>query len=166
MSGADEEHRWLNEDEQAAWTALASVLLTLPGALDAQLQADAEMTLYEYLVLSGLTYAPEGAMRLSDLALITNGSQSRLSQVATKLERRGWLERRRDPGDGRATLAVLTPEGRAKVDQTAPGHVETVRRLIFDPLTAAQVKQLREINRRIRTAVDPNGSALFRAHGV
>ncbi|MEV5494744.1 MarR family transcriptional regulator [Nonomuraea fuscirosea] len=165
MDGADE-LRWLDEDEQAAWTTLVSVLLTLPGALDAQLQADAGMTLYEYLVLSGLTYAPEGTMRLSDLALVTNGSQSRLSQVATKLERRGWLVRQRDPDDGRSTLAVLTPAGRAKVDQTSPGHVETVRRLIFDPLTAAQVRQMREINRRIRTAVDPNGSVMFRAHGV
>jgi hypothetical protein len=45
MNGADED-RWLDENEQAAWTALVSVLLTLPGALDAQLQADAGMTLY------------------------------------------------------------------------------------------------------------------------
>ncbi len=165
MDGTDEP-RWLNEDEQSAWTALVSVLLTLPGALDAQLQADAGMTFYEYLVLSGLTYAPEGTMRLSDLALITNGSQSRLSQVATKLERRGWLVRLRDPDDGRSTLAVLTSAGRAKVDQASSGHVETVRRLIFDPLTAAQVRQMREINRRMRAAIDPNGSALFRAHGV
>ncbi|MGN9788507.1 MarR family winged helix-turn-helix transcriptional regulator [Nonomuraea sp. ZG12] len=165
MDGTDEP-RWLDEDEQAAWTALVSVLLTLPGALDAQLQADAGLTFYEYLVLSGLTYAPEETMRLSDLALITNGSQSRLSQVATKLESRGWLVRHRDPDDGRSTLAVLTPAGREKVDQASSGHVETVRRLIFDPLTAAQVRQMREINRRMRAAIDPNGSALFRAHGV
>jgi hypothetical protein len=61
---------------------------------------------------------------------------------------------------------VLTSAGRAKVDQASPGHVETVRRLIFEPLTAAQVRQMREINRRMRAAIDPNGSALFRAHGV
>lgn len=71
---------------------------TAAGALDAQLQTDAGVTFYEYLVLSGLTYAPEGTMRLSDLALITNGSQSRLSQVATKLEQRGWLTSRRCDG--------------------------------------------------------------------
>ncbi|TCB88748.1 MarR family transcriptional regulator [Micromonospora zingiberis] len=164
--GEVEEPRWLNEDEQEAWTALASVLLTLPGALDAQLQADSGLTFYEYLVLSGLTYAPEDTMRLRDLALVTNGSQSRLSQVATKLERRGWLVRHPDPDDGRTTLATLTPAGRELVGQAAPGHVEMVRRLILDPLTAAQVRQMREINRRISGAITPGGSALFRAHGV
>jgi DNA-binding MarR family transcriptional regulator len=65
-----------------------------------------------------------------------------------------------DPSDGRYTLATLTSDGWAKVAGTAPGHVEEVRRLVFDPLTKAQTRQLREIGRRIMRAIDPDDPCL------
>lgn len=163
---SEDEPRWLDSEEEVAWLSLVAVLLTLPAALDAQLEADAGMTFYDYSVLSTLTYATDGTLRLRDLALVTNGSLPRLSQVVTKLECRGWVKRRADPDDGRSTLAVLTAAGRKKVDQTAPGHVERVRQLVFDPLTKTQVGQMREINRRMRSAIEPEGSALFTATGA
>ena len=163
MDGTDEP-RWLDDDEQAAWLALVSVISTLPGALDAQLQTDSAMSFYEYMVLSSLSYADQETLRLRDLALLTNGSLSRLSQVATRLETRGWLERRPDPSDGRTTWAVLTPAGRSKLEQAAPQHVETVRRLVLDPLTKAQVRQLRTIHARIRNAIQPVGTNIFGSH--
>ena len=61
-----------------------------------------------------------------------------------------------DPADGRYTLATLTGQGQAKVTQAAPGHVQEVRRLVFDPLTKTQSRQLREIGRRITRAIDPD----------
>ena len=77
-----------------------------------------------------------------------------------ELEKRGWVRRSPDPSDGRYTLAILTDEGWAKVAATAPGHVEAVRRLVFDPLTKAQSRQLRDIGRRIMRAIDPSGPCL------
>nr|WP_084699510.1 MarR family transcriptional regulator [Actinoplanes globisporus] len=137
--------------------SLAALLMRLPGALDAQLQRDAALTHFEYLVLSGLSMAPERTMRMSDLAVAAEGSLPRLSQVVSRLEKRGWVRRFPDPADGRVTLAVLTDEGYAKVVAAAPGHVEAVRQLVFDPLTKPQRRQLREIARRIMGAVDPGG---------
>src|SRR3954465_5709395 len=64
----ESEPRWLDADEQETWMALAAVLMRLPGALDAQLQRDAGLTHFEYLVLSGLSMAPGRTMRMSDLA--------------------------------------------------------------------------------------------------
>ena len=40
--------------------------------------------------------------------------------------------------------------------RAAPGHVQEVRRLVFDPLTKTQSRQLREIGRRITRAIDPD----------
>jgi len=40
------------------------------------------------------------------------------------------------------------------VTEAAPGHVQEVRRLVLDPLTKAQIRQLREISRRIMRAID------------
>jgi DNA-binding MarR family transcriptional regulator len=157
--------RWLNDDEQAAWLSLASVVLTVPGALDAQLQADAGMSFYEYMVLSMLSHAPNETLRMRELARLTNGSLSRVSQVASRLETRGWLRRKPDPTDGRTTLATLSAAGRRKLVKAAPSHVETVRRLILDPLTRAQVRQMRDIHTRIRVAIEPGGPGIFGAHG-
>ncbi len=91
---------------------------------------------------------------------LAEGSLPRLSQVISRLEKRGWVRRCPDPADGRFTLATLTGAGWAKVVQTAPGHVEEVRRLVFDPLTKAQPRQLREIGRRIMRAIDPDDPCL------
>ena len=146
--------RWLSEDEQRAWITLAGALMKVPAALDAQLQRDAGLSYFEYAVLSWLSMQPERTTRMSDLAELVNSSLSRLSHLARRLEKQGWLTRRPDPTDGRYTLATLTEEGWEKVAAAAPGHVEAVRRVVFDPLTKTQVKQLREVGDRLQRAAD------------
>jgi hypothetical protein len=42
------------------------------------------------------------------------------------------------------------------VTRAAPGHVQEVRRLVFDPQTKTQSRQLREISRRIIRGIDPD----------
>lgn len=141
--------QWLDAEERETWLALIRALNRLPVALDGQLQRDAEISHFEYLVLAALSEAPERTMRLSDVAVRAEGSLPRLSQAVTRLEKRGWVTRRPDPGDGRYTLGTLTEDGYDKVVATAPGHVSAVRRHVFDPLTKAQQRQLREIAGRI-----------------
>ncbi|MFI7606275.1 MarR family winged helix-turn-helix transcriptional regulator [Micromonospora sp. NPDC049366] len=153
-----EEPRWLNAEERETWLSLVSLLIKLPGALDAQLQRDAGLSHFEYQVLAGLSESPDRTRRMSELAALAEGSLSRLSQVVSRLERRGWVRRTPDPTDGRYTLAVLTEEGWAKVVATAPGHVAAVRAYVFDPLTKAQQRRLREIGTRVTRAVDPDDS--------
>jgi len=153
---APQEPRWLDNEERQAWVALASTLTRLPAALDAQLRRDAGISHFEYQVLALLSEAPGRTLRMSALATLAEGSLPRLSQVVARLEQRGWVRRTPDPADGRYTLAILTGQGQAKVTEAAPGHVEEVRRLVFDPLTKAQSRQLREIGRRIMRAIDPD----------
>ncbi len=137
-----------------AWLALASLLVKLPAALDAQLQRDAGVSHFEYTVMAMLSQAEGRTLRMSDLAVFANGSLSRLSHVVNRLEKRGWVRRQPCASDGRITLAILTEQGWAKIVQTAPGHVEAVRSLVLDPLTGAQVRQLHEIGRRILRTID------------
>ncbi|NEC68838.1 MarR family winged helix-turn-helix transcriptional regulator [Streptomyces sp. SID9727] len=143
----------LSDDDLETWTALATVLEWLPAALDAQLQRDAELTHFEYGVMFALADADNRTLRMSTLAGYSNSSLSRLSRAAARLETKGWLRRAPDPADGRYTLATLTDAGTQKVGQAAPGHVETVNKLVFDPLTQAQTRQLLAISRRIMKAI-------------
>ena len=144
---APQEPRWLDAEETQAWRALARTLVRLPAALDAQLRRDAGISHFEYQVLALLSEAPGRTLRMSELATQAEGSLPRLSQVVARLEQRGWVRRTPDPADGRYTLATLTGQGQAKVTQAAPGHLQEVRRLVFDPLTKTQSRQLREIGR-------------------
>ena len=143
----------LTGDDLETWSALATVLEWLPAALDAQLLRDSDVTHFEYGILFALANAPERTLRMSVLAGYANSSLSRLSRAIVRLETRGWVQRRPDPADGRFTLATLSDTGQEAFVQATPGHVLTVNRLVLDPLTKAQTKQLREISRRISSAI-------------
>jgi DNA-binding MarR family transcriptional regulator len=151
---APQEPRWLDAEESQAWRALVKTLVRLPAALDAQLRRDAGISHFEYDVLALLSEAPGRTVRMSALAMWAGASLPRLSQVVARLEQRDWVRRSADPADGRYTLATLTDKGQAKVTEAAPGHAEEVRRLVFDPLTKTQSRQLGEISRRIIRAVE------------
>jgi DNA-binding MarR family transcriptional regulator len=150
-----EETRWLDARQLAAWQAYSAVLLKLPAALDSQLTRDAGLNQFEYLVLAALSESENRTLRMSTLAILSNGSLSRLSHVVTRLEKRGFLRREPCAADGRYTNAVLTDDGWDKVVATAPGHVEAVRSLFVDALEPEQLDQMREISHRILRAMDP-----------
>jgi DNA-binding MarR family transcriptional regulator len=158
-SGELDEPRWLDPDERSAWLALAGVMIKLPAALDAQLQRDAGLSFFEYMVLAMLSERPQRTMRMSELAAVTNASLSRLSHVASRLEKQTFLRREACPGDGRAINAVLTDTGMAKVVAAAPGHAAAVRRFVFDAMTRAQRAQLLNIGTRILARIDPAASS-------
>ncbi|MQY39961.1 hypothetical protein SRB17_79900 [Streptomyces sp. RB17] len=142
MGLMDMQSPWLDDEQQDLWQALLTVVIALPATLDRQLQRDAGISNFEYGVLARLSMADEATMRLSELARVCDSTQPRLSKVMDRFETRDWVTRRPDPGDGRYTLATLTDAGRQKLVESAPEHVAQVKRLVFDPLTAAQRRHL------------------------
>ncbi|MFC8828224.1 MarR family winged helix-turn-helix transcriptional regulator [Streptomyces sp. NPDC057137] len=144
---------WLSATELESWVPFSGMLLGLVSALDAQLQSDAKVSFFGYLVLAGLSEAPERTLPMSDLAVLAHGSLSRLSHAVSTLEKRGWVRRSPSPKNGRVTVATLTDAGYAKIVATAPGHVEAVRRLVLDPIGADQLRALGEISTVIRDSM-------------
>ena len=144
---------WLSDEEQAAWRPFVALLFRMPAAIDAQLQKEAGISNFEYMVLSSLSEAPNRTLRMSELAAMASGSLSRLSHVVSRLESRGWVRREACPGDGRFINAVLTDDGWAKVVATAPGHVAAVRRLLIDVLTPGQLRELGAISDEVLTGL-------------
>ncbi|MBO4205757.1 MarR family winged helix-turn-helix transcriptional regulator [Micromonospora echinofusca] len=138
--------RWLDADEQRTWRAFLTATRALMETLDRELQRDAGMPHAYYEILVRLSEAPDRQLRMSDLAQVTGSSRSRLSHAAARLEEAGWLRRQECPTDRRGQLAILTDAGFAALAAAAPGHVEGVRRHLFDPLSPAQVDQLRRIS--------------------
>lgn len=157
------EARWLTPDQLAAWVRLIGVVELLPGVLDSQLRRDAQLTHFDYYVLSQLSEAPGRVLRMTALADRTAATLARLSHVVQRLEARGLVERFPCPEDRRATNARLTDDGWRTVRESAPGHVETVREYVIDALTPEQVSQLAEISEAILRRLDPDAS-LYRRY--
>lgn len=148
------EPRWLNADERRAWLALLSINTMLPAALDTQLHTAGKLSLFDYNVMAMLSEAEDRFLPMSQLAARTSSSLSRLSHVVTKLEKRGWMERRPHPGDARVTTAHLSDAGMATLVALAPAHVEAVRTKFLDALTARDVSDLARIGEKIVARLD------------
>ena len=148
------EPRWLNADERRAWLAILSINTLLPAALDSQLHGAGKVSLFDYNVMAMLSEAEGHFLPMSELAARTSSSLSRLSHVVSKLEKRGWLERRPHPRDARVTTAHLSDDGMATLVNLAPGHVEAVRTKFLDALTDRDVNDLARIGEKIVARLD------------
>ncbi|MEU6074257.1 MarR family transcriptional regulator [Micromonospora sp. NPDC047074] len=138
--------RWLDPDEQRTWRAYLTASRALMETLDRELQRDAGMPHAYYEILVRLSEAPGRRLRMSELAEVSGSSRSRLSHAVARLEAAGWVRREECPTDRRGQIAALTDEGFDTLAAAAPGHVEGVRRHLFDALSPAQVDQLRRIS--------------------
>lgn len=151
------ETQWLTTEEREAWVRLAAVLELLPGVLDGQLGRDSGLSFFEYTVLAMLSEAEGRTLRTAHLAGRTSATLPRLSKVLNRLEARELVERSPCAEDRRATNVTLTETGWSKLTAAAPGHVQTVRSVIFDQLDPAQVNDLCEVSRRLLGHLDPEG---------
>ena len=117
---ASEDVRWLSESEQVSWRAYLRANRELDVALDRDLQA-VGVSLSEYELLSMLSEAPMGQLRMSTLASLIVQSRSRVTHTAARLERRGWVRRSPAPDDGRGVLLRLTDDGHEAIVGFARG---------------------------------------------
>jgi DNA-binding MarR family transcriptional regulator len=149
-------HRWLTDEEQRVWRAYMHATTLLEDHLDRQLQRDAGMPHIYYGLLVGLAEAPRRRLRMTELAMKSKITRSRLSHAIARLEKNGWVRREDCPSDKRGQLAVLTDEGAEVLARTAPGHVATVRQAMFDRLSPEQQKALGEIMGIIAEGLQPD----------
>jgi len=145
--------RWLDAEERRAWLAYVEFSTLLSDHLSRQLRRDAGMTHADYILLAHLSSVPRGTLTMSELAERLKITRSRLTHAATRLQEAGYLDRYEDPANRRSQLAELTAQGREFLERAAPGHVEAVRRAVFDVLTPEQVRQFAEIGEAINAAL-------------
>lgn len=143
---------WLNGDEQEAWRHYLRASRALEMALDREL-VNHGMSLAEYEILSMLSEAKGRRLRMSALAELVVQSRSRITHTATRLERRGWVEREACVSDSRGVELVLTEGGQEALLRAAPLHVEGVRRYIVDAMPHEQFQVLGDAMRRIHETI-------------
>ncbi len=143
------EPNWLSAEESEAWRRFTAMRFQLDARLDRELTGD--ISIQDYGVLVNLSEHPTKSMRISELAERLGWETSRLSHHLTRMTKRGLVERRKCPNDGRGSLAVVTDAGQAAIEAAAPGHVAQVRHYFIDLLTP---EELRVISAASQKALD------------
>jgi DNA-binding MarR family transcriptional regulator len=128
--------------------------MTLPTAIDGDLQRNAGLSFYESLVLASLSETDDGMLQMSDPARQANSSLSRLSHLISRLMKRGWVIKRSCVNDRRASTVVLTASGGEKIRGAAPGHAQFVQRVVVRSLSPARLGQLGEAAAAVVQAID------------
>jgi DNA-binding MarR family transcriptional regulator len=152
--------RWLTAEQEPVWRRWVRLNARLSATLHKELHDDAGLSMPDYEVLVHLTDTPEGRVRVTDLARLLQWERSRVSHHVTRMESRRLVQRVECAEDGRGAFVVITPQGRAAIERAAPGHVNTVRRLVFDALNPQEIHALATIIDKLLAQLDNQDEGL------
>jgi DNA-binding MarR family transcriptional regulator len=138
---------WLSEDQQRVWRNYLAVSAGLQIEMNRQLQRDCGLSLADYDVLVALE--ERDACRVNELGERLGWEQSRLSHQLRRMRSRGLIERRGADDDRRGATVESTEAGRAALESAARGHVDLVRDVVFDGVSAAELRALDRWTSRI-----------------
>lgn len=147
--------RLLDARELAAWRGLLRSYVLLQRELETQLEEHHGLQNSTYEVLMHLSDAPDGRMRLSDLAKLAVLSRSGLTRLIDRLEKDGQVVRERCETDARGYFAVLTAEGRERVTAARAEYLEDVRARFHDLMTPEEQEQMGSIWARVLDRLEP-----------
>ena len=136
------ERRPLDTREMAAWHAFIHAHTRVIRKLEQELESEHCLTLPAYEVLAHLSEAPDGRLRMSELASFAVLTPSGLTRLVDKLARDGLVERARCATDARVVHAVITPAGLARLRSAYPTHLRGVREHLIDRLSTDQMEAI------------------------
>lgn len=142
-------------DELVAWRLFLESSQALFDIFDADLQERSGISLRWYDVLVHLEEAPEGRLRMSELARQIVASTSGLTRVVDGMERAGLVRRERPPTDRRGIEVVPTPKGMDVLDAARPLHRDAIQRHFARHLTDQDVRALTRALTKVRDHVRP-----------
>ncbi|MDQ6657844.1 MAG: MarR family winged helix-turn-helix transcriptional regulator [Actinomycetota bacterium] len=151
-TGSADRGPWLTDRQQQTWRSFLAMWRMLEDNIERDMQQHGGIPLAYYLIMSMLSESPNRQLRMNRLAEVVGFSQSRLSHAVARLEELGWLQRQQAAADKRGQIAVLTGDGFRQLVAVAPLHAETVRSIMFDPLSDAQLEAFEELCRTILQA--------------
>lgn len=126
----------------AVWADFLRVHATLTEVLERELADAAGLPLAWYDVLTQLDAAPEGRLRMQELAAAVVLSKSGLTRLVDRLELAGLVARTSCPSDRRGTFAEITDDGRRALAAARPVHLRGVGRHFAAHLEPTQLDAL------------------------
>jgi DNA-binding MarR family transcriptional regulator len=131
--------RTLTDQETRAWQGLLHAHHEVTRKLDKELRREHAISFEGYDVLLRLARAPDGTLRMTELARRVMAPPSTLTRRVDSLVRAGLVERERPATDSRTMLARLTDRGRSVVRQAARTHLRGIREHYTGRLSPSQL---------------------------
>ena len=113
------------KDRVRLWLRLLKVVRGLEQELRDRLRREHNTTLPRFDVMSALSRHPEG-LKMSQLSGVLRVSNGNVTGIADRLSEEGLVERIPVPGDRRAMMLRLTPEGAAQFARQAQAHEDWI----------------------------------------
>lgn len=145
----------LSAAEWAFWDSWMQAQRLLLREIDRTLQRDFGISKAEFSILVTLQGAPEGRMRVTELADSLDWEKGRVAHQLTRMERRGLLERSESGAVGRRTGIALTETGRDVVERAVHDHGSNIRRLVLDRLSPEQAAAISAWSRQVIDDIGP-----------
>ena len=133
----------LDDARLEAWRAFLRAHATVTATLERELLEARNLPLAWYDVLVQLGSAPDGRLRMQDLARAVLFSRSGLTRLVDRMAAAGLVAREPYPHDRRGRFAVLTPAGRRLLRDASGVHLRGIAEHFGRPLSDAQAVALR-----------------------
>ncbi|VXB13344.1 MarR family winged helix-turn-helix transcriptional regulator [Citricoccus sp. K5] len=145
--------------QRQSWRAYFEATALLQDRLDRTLKDSAGLHLADYNLLLLLSEAPEGRLRMGELARLMVFSPSRVTYQVKTLEQRGLVERCAAATDRRGAEAVITDAGRHHFRKAAAVHSRQVQDLFLDRLEDGEAETLLRVFSRLGRTLEGGETA-------
>ena len=145
--------KWLDNDEMRAWRSYITTSVDLMKALEDDVRPFG-LTMGDYQLLAMISEAPDRRLRMCDLADQLRLSRSGLTRRMEGVLSNAWVARVQDDTDRRVAHAELTTKGWNLLRKVAPIHLASVRRLMIDHLSRAEIKAIGNAFTKISAAIN------------
>jgi DNA-binding MarR family transcriptional regulator len=117
--------------------------------LSARLVTDHGLTINDYEALLHLSHAQDSSLRRVDLAERLMLTPSGVTRLLDGLERDGWVKKGQCDSDARVTYAVLTDEGRERLESAGRTHIAQIREIFEERFSPGELENLAELLGRL-----------------
>jgi DNA-binding MarR family transcriptional regulator len=132
-----------------AWVRLLRGHAAATRAMSAELVSEHGLTINDYEALLYLSRAEENSMRRVDLAERLLLTPSGVTRLLDGLEKAGLVGKATCKSDARVTYAVLTDEGRTKLEEASGSHIASIRGLFEERFSEEELATLASLLERL-----------------
>jgi len=137
------------------WDTLVATPFGLYSTWEHRLEASCGVQALHFHVLQTLAEAPEGRLRLQELADAVRHSQSGTTRLVDRLEKDGLIARHSCESDRRVTWALLSEKGKQTYARALPVWEAFLADHLHKGLTAEEAETLRGLLVKLQRTLAP-----------
>lgn len=139
----------MTRQHESMWRAFIEAHSAVMRVLEQDMMEKHGLALSWYDVLLHLAEAPEGRLRLGELANSVILTKSGITRLIDRMVDAGMVVREACPGDRRGYYAVITQSGRDTIEKVGPGHSQKAWEVFLSQVSPEEAAVLHRVFRRV-----------------